>query len=213
MKDYLRDIIKKSLQQFDLSEDDIPEIQIEKPNQPDHGDAASNIAMKLASVLKMNPRKIAEQIVEGLEYDEHKLTAVEIAGPGFINFRYAENYLFDELAAILQQGDTFGQTTEQQGQRILVEFVSANPTGPLTVGHGRNAVLGDTIANLLEWTGAEVDREYYFNNAGRQMRVLGQSVRARYLQELGRDVELPEGGYEGEYIKDIAQALVDRTRR
>ncbi|WP_441000710.1 arginine--tRNA ligase [Fodinibius sp. SL11] len=209
MKDYLRSIIDQSLQQFDISEDDIPEIQIEKPNQPEHGDAASNIAMNLASVLKMNPRKIAEQIVEGLEYDKRKLQAVEIAGPGFINFRYAENYLFDELTNILSEGGNFGKSTTLDGKRVLVEFVSANPTGPLTVGHGRNAVLGDTVANLLEWTGANVDREYYFNNAGRQMRMLGESVRARYLQLLDVNAELPEGGYEGEYIKDIAQDLID----
>jgi arginyl-tRNA synthetase len=209
MKDYLRSIIKQSLQQFDLSDDAIPEIQIEKPNQPEHGDAASNIAMNLASVLKMNPRKIAEQIVEGLKYDEQKIQSVEVAGPGFINFRYSENYLFDELADILSEGSTFGKLDSQNGKRILVEFVSANPTGPLTVGHGRNAVLGDTVANLLEWSGADVDREYYFNNAGRQMRVLGQSVRVRYLQELGHNADMPEDGYEGEYIKDIAQALVE----
>ncbi|MDZ7658958.1 arginine--tRNA ligase [Fodinibius sp.] len=209
MKDYLRSIINNSLQQFDLSEDDIPEIQIEKPNQPEHGDAASNIAMNLASVLKMNPRKIAEQIVEGLKYDNQKIQSVEIAGPGFINFRYAENYLFDELAVILSKGSTFGKSDSLKGKRILIEFVSANPTGPLTVGHGRNAVLGDTVANLLEWIGAEVDREYYFNNAGRQMRKLGESVRARYLQLLDKKAELPEDGYEGEYIKDIAQKLID----
>src|SRR5699024_10391007 len=209
MKDYLRTIINKSLQQFDLSEDDIPEIQIEKPNQPEHGDSATNIALNLAGVLKDNPRNIAEQIVEGLEYDNQKIEAVEIAGPGFINFRYAENYLFDELQAVLDQQQNFGKTETLSGQRVLVEFVSANPTGPLTVGHGRNAVLGDTVARLLEWTGAEVDREYYFNNAGRQMRKLGQSVRARYLQELGKNVNLPDGGYEGEYIHDIARALVD----
>lgn len=209
MKDYLRSIIDQSLQQFDISEDDIPKIQIEKPNQPEHGDAASNIAMNLASVLKKNPRKIAEQIVEGLEYDKRKLQAVEIAGPGFINFRYAENYLFDELTNILSEGGNFGKSTTLDGKRVLVEFVSANPTGPLTVGHGRNAVLGDTVANLLEWTGANVDREYYFNNAGRQMRMLGESVRARYLQLLDVNAELPEGGYEGEYIKDIAQDLID----
>lgn len=209
MKDYLRSIIKSSLGQFDLDDKAIPEIQIEKPNQPEHGDAACNIAMNLASVLKMNPRKIAEQIVENLEYDSQKIDAVEIAGPGFINFRYAEDFLFDELQTILERGSDFGRSESLHGKHILIEFVSANPTGPLTVGHGRNAVLGDTIANLLEWTGAEVDREYYFNNAGRQMRVLGQSVRTRYLQELGYDAELPEGGYEGEYIRDVAKALVE----
>ncbi|MGD8427599.1 MAG: arginine--tRNA ligase [Balneolaceae bacterium] len=209
MKKYLKAIIKDSLAQFDLDKNNIPEIQIEQPNLPEHGDAASNIAMNLASVLKMNPRKIAEQVVGGLKYDPKKLSAVEIAGPGFINFRYAENYLFDELKDILDKGEHYGKSDSLDGKRILVEFVSANPTGPLTVGHGRNAVLGDTIANLLEWTGADVDREYYFNNAGRQMRVLGQSVRARYLQELGVNAELPEDGYEGEYIRDIAQSLVE----
>lgn len=211
MKDYLRAIIRNSLNQFDIDEGDIPEIQIEKPNQPEHGDAATNIAMNLAGVLKMNPRKIAEQIVKGLDYEPTKIDAVEIAGPGFINFRFSENYLYDQLDEILHQGSEFGKSDSLKDQRILVEYVSANPTGPLTVGHGRNAVLGDTIANLLEWTGAEVDREYYFNNAGRQMRMLGQSVRARYLEELGQDAEFPEGGYEGEYIRDIAKELVDEV--
>ncbi len=209
MKDYLRSIIRESLEQFELSEEDIPEIQIEKPNQPDHGDAATNIAMTLARPLKNNPRKIAEQIVEGMEYDEKRIASVEIAGPGFINFRYAESYLYDELETILGKGPEFGKSSDHSGEKILVEFVSANPTGPLTVGHGRNAVLGDTVSRLFEWTGAEVDREYYFNNAGRQMRVLGQSVRARYLQALGKEADLPEGGYEGEYIKDIAKELVE----
>src|SRR5699024_10197240 len=115
MKDYLCTIINKSLQQFDLSKDDIPEIQIEKPNQPEHGDSSSNIALNLAGVLKNNPRNIAEQIVEGLEYDPKKIEAVEIAGPGFINFRYAENYLFDELQTVLDQEQHFGKTDALNG--------------------------------------------------------------------------------------------------
>ena len=207
MKPYLRKVIYHSLQKLELSDDQMPEIQLEKPNDPSHGDASSNIAMQLAGTLRDNPRNIAQTIVDGLEYDAEKIAAVEIAGPGFINFRYAENYLYDELKTVLSEGSKFGKSEGLSGKKILLEFVSANPTGPLTVGHGRNAVLGDTVARLLEWTGAEVDREYYFNNAGRQMRVLGQSVRARYLQELGRDVNFPDGGYEGEYIKDIAKAL------
>ena len=209
MKDYLRTIIRASLSQFDLPDDEIPEIQVEKPNQPEHGDAATNIAMMLAGKVKMNPRDIAEKIVEGLEYDSEKLKNVEIAGPGFINFRYAGDYLYRQLDNILGTGPNFGKTGEKEGEKIQVEFVSANPTGPLTVGHGRNAVLGDTIARLLEWTGARVEREYYFNDAGRQMRVLGQSVRARYLEELGLDAEFPEEGYRGEYIRDIARELVE----
>ncbi len=207
MKKYLQDVIRNSLQQFELSDEELPEIQLEKPNDPEHGDAATNIALMLAGQLKNNSHAIAEQIVENLQYDSKKIAAVEIAGPGFINFRYAENYLYDELKKILEKDASFGKSETNKGQKVLIEFVSANPTGPLTVGHGRNAVLGDTIANLLEWCGAEVDREYYFNNAGRQMRILGQSVRARYLQALGEEVKFPEGGYQGAYIKDIAKEL------
>lgn len=207
MKDYLVEIISKSLDQFDL--EDAPEIQIEEPNQPEHGDASCNIAMKLAKPLRNNPRAIAQRIVEALEFDEKKISAVEIAGPGFINFRFAEDYLFDQLSEILTAGADYGKSVGNKDKRVLVEFVSANPTGPLTVGHGRNAVLGDTVSRLLEWTGAEVEREYYFNDAGRQMRVLGESVQARYLELLDKDGDFPEGGYEGEYIRNIAQSLVD----
>lgn len=142
-----------------------------------------------------------------MKYNEAKISAVEIAGPGFINFRFAEDYLYDELASIISEGESFGKTDSNEGLKVQIEFVSANPTGPLTVGHGRNAVLGDTVARLMEWTGAEVDREYYFNDAGRQMRVLGQSVQARYQEQLGKPTEFPEGGYEGEYIREIAAQM------
>lgn len=207
MNDYLQKILTDALESFELDKTEWPDIQIEKPRDPSHGDAATNLAMMLAKPLRNNPRKIAEKLVDKLEYDSQKVAAVEIAGPGFINFRFANNYLFDALAGILEKGNNFGRSDENRGKRIQVEFVSANPTGPLTVGHGRNAVLGDTIARLLEWTGADVDREYYFNNAGRQMRVLGQSVQARYLQEAGQETDFPEDGYEGEYIRDIAKTM------
>lgn len=207
MNDYLVKILEEALRSFDLQES--PEIRIEEPNLPEHGDASTNIAMMLAKPLKNNPRVIAQNIVDRLEYDDNKISAVEIAGPGFINFRFAEAYLFDALSDVLNEGKSYGASSANEGKKVLIEFVSANPTGPLTVGHGRNAVLGDTVARLLEWTGARVDREYYFNDAGRQMRVLGESVKARYLELLGEEAEFPEGGYEGEYIRDIAQALVD----
>lgn len=210
MKEYLHKIIHESLSQFELEE--VPQIQIEEPNQASHGDASTNIAMLLAKPLRNNPRAIAQQIVEGLNYEENKISAVEIAGPGFINFRFAQEFLFEELRDLLHKGRSFGKTDANKGKKVLIEFVSANPTGPLTVGHGRNAVLGDTVARLLEWTGAEVEREYYFNDAGRQMRVLGESVRARYLELLGKESTFPEGGYEGEYIRDIAQSLVDEHK-
>ncbi|MCG8373641.1 MAG: arginine--tRNA ligase [Balneolales bacterium] len=206
MNEYLKEILSASLAQFQLEES--PEIQLEAPKTASHGDASTNVAMLLAKPLRNNPRAIAQQIVDELNYDKTRISSVEIAGPGFINFRYAEDYLYNQLEAIIKQGEHFGKTDSRAGQKIQIEFVSANPTGPLTVGHGRNAVLGDTVARLMEWTGAKVEREYYFNNAGRQMRVLGQSVQARYLEILGLDAEFPEGGYEGEYIKDIARELV-----
>jgi len=209
MKAYLQTILKNALDK--ISPEPVEtDIIIEKPRTPEHGDAATNLAMTLAGVLRMPPRKIAEQLIANLEYDSNKIKDVEIAGPGFINFRYADNWIFDQLGEVIKLGSEYGKTTGNAGKKMQVEFVSANPTGPLTVGHGRNAVLGDTIARLLEWTGAEVDREYYFNNAGRQMRVLGESVRARYLQLLGEEAELPEGGYEGAYIADIAETLLEK---
>lgn len=208
MKSYLESILKSALNKIGGEHVDT-EIKIEKPRDLSHGDAATNLALTLAGALKKPPRKIAEELIAALEFDSDKISGIEIAGPGFINFRFSEKWLYMQLMEILEAGTQFGYTEELKGKKVLIEFVSANPTGPLTVGHGRNAVLGDTIARLLEWTGAKVDREYYFNNAGRQMRVLGQSVHARYHQLLGKSVELPEGGYEGEYIKDIAQKLID----
>lgn len=207
MKNYLEQILTTALKNQFPGLEEPPDIKIEKPREASHGDAATNIAMQLAKPLRKNPRQIAKEIVDNLEYDSDKIESVDIAGPGFINFKFSDNYLHNALLKIVKSGKKHGKTGINQGKRILVEFVSANPTGPLTVGHGRNAVLGDTIARLLEHTGAEVDREYYFNNAGKQMRVLGESVKLRYLQLLGRDIEFPEGYYEGEYIIDIATNL------
>jgi arginyl-tRNA synthetase len=187
----------------------LPDIQIEKPRQPEHGDAATNLALMLTKLVGKPPRVVAQELVDAMRVDADHITAMEIAGPGFINFRFSPTWLQQQLNHILETED-FGKSGLLAGKRYMVEFVSANPTGPLTVGHGRNAVLGDTVARLYEWAGASVTREYYFNNAGRQMRVLGESVHARYAQELGLDVALPEGGYEGEYIADIAHDL--RTR-
>lgn len=208
MNDYLQKILSEAAVKIGVSDESLPEIKIEKPRDLSHGDAATNLAMILAGVLRKKPRVIAEELAEKMEVDHDRIESVDIAGPGFINFRFSEAWIHSALADVIEQGKDYGRSNHYAGQRVLVEFVSANPTGPLTVGHGRNAVLGDTISRLLEWTGARVDREYYFNNAGRQMRVLGQSVQARYLQKLNRTAELPEGGYEGEYIQSIADQLV-----
>lgn len=209
MNEYLKQLIIQALSTLypDL---DIPEIHIEKPRVAEHGDAATNIALLLARQAKKAPRVLAEELVNSLDKDNRYIASMEIAGPGFINFRFTNFWLQDQLAQILSKGSNWGKGTLLSDKKYQVEFVSANPTGPLTVGHGRNAVLGDTIARLFEWAGADVQREYYFNNAGRQMRVLGASVAARYAQILGKDTPLPEGGYEGDYIRDIAKTLVDK---
>ncbi|MCC5925790.1 MAG: arginine--tRNA ligase [Bacteroidetes bacterium] len=211
MNDYLKHIISEALQRLypDL---ELPEVVLEKPRIAEHGDLATNVAMTLAKPLRKPPRAIAEELVNTLNYDAGQLEGIEIAGPGFINFRFAPNWLYTALKGALEQGETYGKGRQLAGKRYQVEFVSANPTGPLTVGHGRNAVLGDTVARLYEWVGADVDREYYFNNAGRQMRVLGNSVAVRYQQLLGREVDLPEGSYEGEYIVDIARTLIEEHK-
>lgn len=206
MQEYLKQQIAEALGKIapDL---EIPEITIEKPRSPEHGDAATNVALTLAKALKENPRSIAEKIARNIDVSTGYIKGVEVAGPGFINFRFAGNWLTDRLSEAHQAGKGFGRGRMLEKKKIQVEFVSANPTGPLTVGHGRNAVLGDTIARVLEWAGADVQREYYFNNAGRQMRVLGESVRARYLQAIKQETEFPEGGYEGAYITEIAEKV------
>lgn len=209
MNDYLIEQFAAAAEKLGLKGSDLPDIQIEKPRDASHGDAATNLAMVLRTRLGGNPREIAANLLKRIEWDPARVASAEIAGPGFINIRFAAAWLTKALEKMAAEGESIGQSRKRNGQRILVEFVSANPTGPLTVGHGRNAVLGDTVARLFEWTGAEVDREYYFNNAGRQMRVLGQSVQARYLQQLGLTAGLPEGGYEGEYITEIASSLIE----
>jgi len=206
MNNYILDLLQKALAKFELEQ--VPTIQLESPKVAEHGDWSTNLAMLLAKQLRQNPRAIAQQLIDAMDVDESILEAVEIAGPGFINFRFSKEHVIQELLSIIEQGNQYGKTEDRKGQKLQIEFVSANPTGPLTVGHGRNAVLGDTIARLLEWTGAEVHREYYFNDAGRQMRVLGQSVQARYMEALDLPHEFPEGGYEGEYIKDIASGII-----
>ncbi len=183
------------------------EFNVEAPKDPAHGDAAANLALVIARAEGKPPRAIAEIIKDQLEVGGD-IAEVTIAGPGFINFRMAPAFWHNELRRAATAGAAFWRPQIGAGRTVQVEFLSANPTGPLTVGHGRNAVLGDTIARLFEATGYRVTREYYFNNGGRQMRLLGESVRARYLQELGIDAALPEDGYQGEYIRHIAHTLV-----
>jgi arginyl-tRNA synthetase len=180
---------------------------VEAPKDPAHGDAATNLALAIARAEGKPPRAIAEIIKDQLK-PGGDIAAIAVAGPGFINFTMTPEFWHSELRRADARGAAFWRPQIGAGRTVQVEFLSANPTGPLTVGHGRNAVLGDTIARLHEATGFKVTREYYFNNGGRQMRLLGESVRARYLQLLGIDAPMPEDGYQGEYIRDVARELV-----
>jgi arginyl-tRNA synthetase len=190
-----------------LKSDSLPPLIFEVPKDASFGDLASTVAMTLARQERKAPRAIAEIIARHISDPDGMLAATEIAGPGYINFRFSPRFWAECLAEI--EGDHYEPTHFGNGTKVLVEFVSANPTGPLTIGHGRNAVLGDALARLLEATGHEVTREYYFNNAGRQMQLLGASVRARYLEQIGDPEPFPEEGYVGEYIIDIAKTLVE----
>jgi arginyl-tRNA synthetase len=182
---------------------------VEAPKDPSHGDAASNVALVMARAEKKPPRAIAEIIRANLEL-RPEVAEASVAGAGFINFRMALAFWHGELRRAAAEGERFWRPQIGAGRKVQVEFLSANPTGPLTVGHGRNAVLGDTLARMHEASGFTVTREYYFNNGGRQMKLLGESVRARYLEEIGRPATMPEDGYQGEYIRDIARDLVAR---
>ncbi len=182
---------------------------VELPKHEGMGDFATNIALVVAGAEKKNPRELAKVIVEKLAKEADLIARLDIAGPGFINISINPDVWRGLIPTILAAGESFGKSTVGGGRKVMVEFVSANPTGPLSVGHGRQAILGDSIARLLEATGHDVFREYYFNDAGRQMRVLGESTRARYLELLGETSQFPEDGYQGQYIVDIAQSLLN----
>jgi len=208
LKKYLIHLFKETSQKLDYLE--TVDLIFTVPAQKIHGDYATNIAMLLTKVLKRNPKEIASEIISNLVFDNTIIEKIEIAGPGFINFYFNYTYVTSVIKDVFKNLENYGKSQKYAGRKAQVEFVSANPTGPLTVGHGRNAVIGDTVANMLEWIGYEVDREYYFNNVGRQMRVLGDSVRLRYKELLGDKIEYPEDYYQGDYIKEIAQSLIEK---
>jgi arginyl-tRNA synthetase len=185
------------------------DVTLERPRDPSHGDLATSIALVLAKPLKRKPRELAEAIVAEFQPPSGLVRAVEIAGPGFINFRLAEGALAEVLRRILTHDRAYGRAGYGAGRRVNVEFVSANPTGPLHVGHGRGAALGDAMASLLEAVGYEVTREFYVNDAGVQIRRLGESLWARVQQVSGRQVAIPEGGYHGAYLEELAAAILE----
>jgi len=181
---------------------------LERPRDAGHGDLATNLAMLLAKPLRTSPRGLAERVVAELRLPESVVARTEIAGPGFINFWLAEDQLSAAVRAVIVEGSRYGRGDSGRGRRVNVEFVSANPTGPLHVGHGRGAALGDAVASLLEWAGSDVVREFYINDAGVQIDKLARSLWARVQEAAGRPAEIPEGGYHGEYLKETAAALL-----
>ncbi len=185
---------------------------IEHPNDKTHGDWATNAAMVLASQTKMSPRKIADSIVKHIDDKHHFLSKVEVAGPGFINFYLSDKWFREVLKEIKRKGKEFGHFNIGHGETVQIEFVSANPVGPMHIGHGRWAAVGDALANLMTAAGYIVTREFYVNDYGNQMKIFGQSVAARYAELLDRDVIFPENGYQGEYIKEIAQEILKEER-
>lgn len=201
--------IEKSIQQANIVES-IPEIKIEIPKDTKNGDYATNIAMVLTKLAKRNPREIAQLIVDHLDTEAAHVKKIEIAGPGFINFYLDSSYLNAVIDQALELDTQFGRVAESKNKKILVEYVSANPTGDLHIGHARNAAVGDTLCNILDAAGYDVTREYYINDAGNQITNLAKSIEARYLQHLGQKAEMPADGYHGQDIKNIGADLAEK---
>ncbi|GAB4270904.1 MAG: arginine--tRNA ligase [Deferrisomatales bacterium] len=205
LTDLLREAHRRAVAAGDLPAGELPHWKLELPKSPDHGDYATNLALVLASAAGMPPRKVAQILVDHLEDPQGIVAGVEVAGPGFINVRLDPSAWTRVLGDIEREGPEYGRSEVGAGRRVQVEFVSANPTGPLHVGHGRGAVVGDVLARILEAAGFRVEREYYVNDAGNQIRILGRSVLMRCRELDGEPVEFPEDHYRGEYVWDLAR--------
>ena len=203
----ITDALLKVKQQGSLQSAHFSQPMVDFPKREEWGDLSSNVAMVIAKQEKRPPLEVAQMIANQLQTSCAFLEKVSVAPPGFLNFTLRPDCWFAVLEEIERTGDRYGHSTMGQGQRVLLEFVSANPTGPLHMGHGRGAALGEALARVLRFTGYEVDKEYYINDAGRQMKLLADSVYARYLEIRGREVAFPEDGYHGDYIKTLAQAM------
>ena len=185
----------------------LPEVGVEHPRNPEHGDYASSFALKLARATGLDPIVIANDMV-GLMIPGPEISRINVAPPGFINFTLKNDWLVSQVESILAAGNSYGNISLGQGKRVQLEFVSVNPTGPLHVGHGRGGVLGSTLANVLTGAGYEVETEYYINDAGSQIDAFYHSLYARYQQGLGIDAEMPADGYLGSYMIDLAKEII-----
>ncbi|KYG59609.1 arginine--tRNA ligase [Planococcus maritimus] len=204
----IKQAIAEAVQKAGLTEEPV-QVQLESPRDKANGDYATNVAMQLTRLAKKPPRAIAEAIVENLDTQSANIEKVEIAGPGFINIVIQKDYLNDVIKTVLEQGEEYGRSNAGNSQRIQVEFVSANPTGDLHLGHARGSSVGDSMCNILDLAGYDVSREYYINDAGNQINNLALSIEGRYFEALGKGESMPEDGYRGQDIIDIAAALVE----
>lgn len=204
MNRILRGLIEEKLKEMGINE---PSVEFEIPRDERLGDLSTPVSMNVSKVLRRSPREIAELII-GSIHDMDFLESVNIAGPGFINFIFSRRFIYSELMRLLRDKESYLRSNSGRGKRVQIEFVSANPTGPLHLGHGRGAALGNALSNLLKAAGYEVEREYYINDAGRQVRLLGLSVFARYQQMLNPGYPFPEDGYRGEYVQGIAEEIL-----
>ncbi len=213
MKQKIRELIgqavKAAYKQGELTSSDFPEVEIEVPKVEAHGDFSTNISMVMASIQKMAPRKIADAIINHINDQDNIIEKTEIAGPGFINFFITRQAWLPLLKNIHEKDTSYGASDIGKGKKIQVEYVSANPTGPLHVGHGRGAAVGDSLATILSFCGFDVTREYYVNDSGRQINTLGRSVYFRYREIYGQGIAFPEECYQGDYIRDLAKAVIE----
>ncbi len=209
-QEYIRNNIKKSLSACGFDGDDEKLLILEKPKQAEFGDISSPAAMNLAKVAKQAPRKIAADIISHLDTDPYYIEKVEIAGPGFINFFLAKECLRQAVQDILKEGKKYGKSLWGKGEKIQFEFVSANPTGPLNIVSARAAAVGDVFASLYNMVGFLAEREFYVNDAGRQIKLLGVSLNARYMTELGKKIPVPDDGYHGNYLVELAKKIIDK---
>ena len=210
IKIIIHDALEKARQAGELELSPFPEIVVEKPKDEKMGDFSTNVAMTLARSERKNPKVIAESVARYIKNGSNYLSQVEIAGPGFINLKMSNEFFLERLKNAVKQGDGFGQTDVGQGTKVMIEFVSANPTGPLHVGHGRGAAVGDALGRILKKAGYDLSTEYYINDVGNQMNFLGRSTWLRYRELLGEAIEFPDDHYRGEYIKNIANEIVEQ---
>ncbi len=207
IKEEIRGIVNDALKKTELY-DLGSQFEIEKPKEAGHGDFSANVALRLAKPAKSNPRALAEKLVETFDLSDTNIEKAETAGPGFINFTLKQEFYASVLKAICDEGENYGRVDDGQGKKVMVEFISSNPTGPMHVGNARGGAIGDCLAGILDYAGYDVTREFYVNDAGNQIERFGMSLDARYLQLLGNDVEFPEDGYHGQDITDLMKDYI-----